>query len=304
MKYERLRSVEFFTTIDTEEKARDWVWRSRFGGKAFECADCGEEGYWQHHARPEIRECEICRKPVRLRAGTIFRDSKIPILTWLRAIFLAMQDKRGVSALQLMRQLGMKSYATAWGMLQKIREALRQRDERYILNGPVVELDGARFGKQETGTQSGVLIAIESKDWIDEKARPKSKAGFAKVVVAEETKEAAQAFVDKALSKGALVNTDGALALRDLKGVDADYQVTDQDPEIIGRWLPWIHRFISNAKTWLLGTHHGIDAKYLTRYLAEYTYRFNRRHDPNSLFHRALYACAIASPVSLHALSG
>lgn len=304
MKYERIKSIEFFTRIDTEEKARDWVWRSQFEGKDFVCPECGEEGYWQHHARPEIRECELCRKAVRLRAGTMFRDSKVPILTWLRAIFFAMQDKRGVSALQMMRQLGLKSYETAWGMLQKIREALRQRDEGYTLKGPVVELDGARFGKQETGNQSGVLIAIETKDWIDEKGRPKSKAGFAKVVVADETNAEVQAFVDKAIAKGTLVNTDGGLALRDLKHVDADYQVTNQDPEIIGRWLPWIHRFISNAKTWLLGTHHGIDAKYLPRYIAEYTYRFNRRHDPDSLFHRALFACAVAKPATLQALSG
>ena len=117
MDYEHLSSMEFFTQVDTEEKARNWVWRCQLEGKDFLCPHCGEEGYWQHRARPEIRECEICRKPLRLRAGTIFRDSKVPILTWLRAIFLAMQDKRGVSALQLMRQLGMKSYTTAWGIL-------------------------------------------------------------------------------------------------------------------------------------------------------------------------------------------
>jgi hypothetical protein len=234
----------------------------------------------------------------------MFRDSKVPVLTWLRAIFLAMQDKRGVSALQLMRQLGLRSYATAWGMLHKIREALRQRDEGYMLKGPVVELDGARFGRQETGNQSEVLTAIETKDWVDEKGRPRSKAGFAKVAVAPETKAEAQAFVDQAITPGTLVNTDGGHALRDLKGVDADYQVTDQDPEIIRGWLPWVHRFISNAKTWLLGTHHGIDAKYLPRYMAEYAYRFNRRHDPDSLFHRALFACAIAKPATLRTLSG
>ena len=144
MIYERLKSSEFFAEVDSEERARTWAWRSRFGGKDFVCPECGEEGYWQHRGRPEVRECEICRKQVRLRAGGLFRDSKVPILTWLRAIFLTMQDKRGVSALQLMRQLGLKSYATAWAMLQKIRDALRQRDERYTLKGPVGELFGAR----------------------------------------------------------------------------------------------------------------------------------------------------------------
>jgi len=302
MAYEKLKIAQFFNTIGTEEQAREWAWRSRFGGKAFECPDCGEHGYWQHRSRPEIRECEVCRKQVRLRAGTLFRDSKLPILTWLRAIFFAMQDKRGISALQLMRQLSLRSYATAWGMLQKIREALRQRDERYMLQG-VVELDGACFGRQETGNQSEVLIAVETKDWVDEKSRPKSKAGFAKVLVARETQAQVQAFVDQSIAPGTMVNTDGGAALLAIQGVDTDYQITHQDGEILDRWLPWVHRFISNAKAWLVGTHHGIDAKYLPRYMAEYTYRFNRRHDPDSLFHRALVACSLAKPSTLHALA-
>jgi hypothetical protein len=70
----------------------------------------------------------------------------------------------------------------------KIREALRQRDEQYKLKD-IIELDGAVFGRRETGNQTEVLVAIESKDWIDEKGRKKSKAGFAKVMVAHETKK-------------------------------------------------------------------------------------------------------------------
>lgn len=64
-----------------------------------------------------------------------------------------------------------------------------------------------------------------------------------------------------------------------------------------------VHRFISNAKAWIIGTHHGVDAKYLGRYLSEYAYRFNRRHDLDSLFHRALTACALAKPITAQALS-
>lgn len=59
---------------------------------------------------------------------------------------------------------------------------------------------------------------------------------------------------------------------------------------------------ISKAKVWLVDTHHGVEAKYLGQYLGEYTFRFNRRHDPDSLFHRALAACANAAPATSHAL--
>mgnify|MGYP000751855056 CR=1 FL=1 len=103
---------------------------------------------------------------------------------------------------------------------------------------------------------------------------------------------------------GAMVNTDGGPSLLNLKGVDHDYQIVSGDPEVCSRWLPWVHKFISNAKSWVNGTHHGIKDRYLARYLAEYTYRFNRRHDLDRLFHRGLLASAIATPVRLSALAG
>jgi len=214
-----------------------------------------------------------------------------------------MQGKRGISALELKRILSMKSYGTTWTILHKIRAALKERDNVYKLKD-IIELDGASFGKRHTGNQADVLVAIETKDFFDDKGKPKSRAGFAKVVVAPETTQSAQAFVDAAIKPDSMVNTDGAPALTDLKGVDHDYQVMNNEPEKLDHWLPWVHKFISNAKAWIIGTHHGVEAQYLANYLAEYTYRFNRRHDPDSLFHRALTACAIAKPKTARALFG
>lgn len=302
-RYERFGLIRFVQEIDTEEKARDWVWRSKFEGKDFRCRHCQSEEFYSHQVRPEVRTCRGCLKQNRLRAGTIFQNSKIPILTWVRAIYFTMQGKRGISALELKRQLGMKSYGTTWSILHKIREALRQRDERYKLKN-IIELDGASFGKKETGNQQEVLVAIETKDWVDEKGKQKSGAGFAKVMVASETKKEAQEFINQVVAPDTWVNTDGSPSLTSLENVDVDYQVTGNDPIVLAHWLPWVHKFISNAKAWLVGTHHGVEAKYLARYLGEYTYRFNRRHDLDGLFHRALTACAIASPKTAYALFG
>jgi len=302
MNYQRMKSIDFLKGIQTEEQAREWVWKCRFGEKGFICPHCGNETFWQHHQRPEVRECRGCHRQVRLRAGTIFENAKKPLLIWIKAIALVMQDKRGVAATEIQRQLDMKNYETAWTMAHKIRESLRQRDEIYRLKG-TLELDGAAFGRRNTGNQAKVLIAVETKEWVDEKGRRKEKAGFAKVKVAPETKQEAQNFLDQAVERGSMVNTDAFPSLRDLKNVDLDYQVTANDPTVLERWLPWVHRFISNAKAWIIGTHHGVKAKYLGRYLAEYTYRFNRRHDPDSLLHRALTACVLAKPITVQALS-
>jgi hypothetical protein len=298
-----MRFWKIMNELDSEEKARAWIWLAKFDGKEFTCPKCKNETYYQHHKSPEIRECKKCHFEVRIRANTIFQKSKTPLLTWLKIICLVTQGKRGVSALELKADLEMKSYGTAWTLLHKIREALRQRDARYKLHD-VIELDGAVFGKRQTGDQTEVLMAVETKSWLDEKGRRKSKAGFAKIMVAKETKKEAQKFVDEAIEKDSMVNTDGSPSLIHLKNVDVDYQVVGSNQEIVDHWLPWVHKFISNAKSWIVGTHHGVEAKYLSQYLAEYTFRFNRRHDPDSLFFRALGACVHAKPTTAQALFG
>lgn len=303
MKYSHLNPDEFYQLVTTQAKARDMVWQVKFGGKNFECPKCQHLKFYQYVKSPEIRKCRKCMHQVRLRAGTIFEHSKTSMLLWVRAIFQCMQGTRGISALELKRTLKMKSYDTTWTMLHKIREALRQRDLQYKLN-KYIELDGTSFGRRETGNQVGVLVAIETKEWIDAKGRPKSKAGFAKVLIADETKQNAQKFVNEAITPGAMVNTDGSPSLTNLQNVDVDYQVVGTDKVMLDHWLPWVHKFIANAKAWLIGTHHGVESKYLAQYLAEYTYRFNRRHDPNSLFHRALTACVLAAPTRSGTLFG
>jgi hypothetical protein len=69
-----------------------------------------------------------------------------------------------------------------------------------------------------------------------------------------------------------MINTDRSPSLRDLKDVDIDYRVIGGDQAVIDRWLPWVHKFISNAKSWIVGTHHGVESNYLGQYLAEYTF--------------------------------
>jgi transposase-like protein len=309
MGYEKLKPAEFFEKVKTEADARAWLWRARCGGKDWECPNCTHPNFYEYKTRPDIRECKLCMRRFRVRAGTLFEHSKLPILIWLRALFFVTQDKRGVSALQLFRFLGLGSYRTAWRMLHKIRRAFSQRDESYKLSG-LIELDGASFAHQASEApkkkgQATVLVAVETKEWVDDKGRPKQKAGFAKVkVTGSESKIFAQRFVNDAIAPGSQVNTDAGGAFIKLKGVDLDYQKVLGNKETLDRWLPWVHRFISNAKTWILGTHHGVKAKYLQNYLAEFAYRFNRRHDLDGLFHRALTACALARPIRLPALCG
>jgi len=306
MKYQKLKCNKILIELDSEEKARAWIWLAKFDGKEFFCPACSRENFYQHKKNPEIRECKDCRLYVRIRVKTIFQYSKVPLLIWLKAICLMTQGKRGISALELQAELEMKSYGTAWNMLHKIREAMRQRDETYKINN-IIELDGGVFGRRQTGNQTEVLVAVETKEWIDKNGRKKCRAGFAKVSVASETKKEAQNFVDNAINENAILHTDNSPSFAHLENIDVESKTVGTDKELLDSWLPWVHKFISNAKSWVVGTHHGVEAKYLEPYLSEYTFRFNRRHDPDSMFYRALGACVRADPkteASLHRPSG
>jgi transposase-like protein len=292
MRYQEFPLTEFFTVISTEQEAINLVWNYK-SADGYNCPRCYRKKFYQHKNRPEIRECKHCGHQHRLRVGTIFQNSKVPMLTWVRAIYLMMMGKRGISALELKRQLKLGSYKTALYMLNRIRAALLKRDEQYKLEG-MIELDGAFLGKKSHNNQQSVLVAIESKQWINEQGEELPKAGFAKVYFSKEDNESANQFVSKDIRPTSTIHTDGAKAyLSGLEGVEVKSLPTYGDDKILEHWLPWVHKFISNAKSWIVGTHHGVNAKYFKLYLAEYTYRFNRRHDVKRFFSRALYSCVL-----------
>ncbi len=301
MGYKHYGLVKFFKNIDSEAKARDLIWKHRFGKEGFNCSECSHTKYYSFTTRPEVRRCKSCSKEQRLRAGSLFEKSHLPLLVWVRAIYLMMQGKRGISALELQRQLGLSRYETALHLLRKIRKGLMERDEQYDISG-TIEFDGTGFGKRESNNQKTVIIGIETREYKDKKGKVKTKAGFAKVLVGNETIKNAQKLINEGLKKGSTLHTDGAmLYLSDLDNVTVKSKNTYGDPKILDGWQPWVHKFISNAKSWILGTHHGVRGEYLDLYLAEFTYRFNRRHDISNLFDRALAACSLAKPNPLSA---
>ena len=312
-RYERVLAKDLWKRFESEESAIEYLWGLKLGSDGFLC-ECGSRKYWTIKSRKEVRECTSCSKQHRVRTGTIFENSKLSLLVWMRALLFVTQDKRGVSALQLKRMLGLNSMATSWLMLMKIRKALMSRDELYQLKG-IVELDGAYFVndvnlKQEkpfrAHTKSSVFVAVEQKPWVDENGKKKHKAGFAKVMIdpmGQETKAGVHNFVRQSIKATSFVKTDGKF--KNLPGVRTESKSVYGDRKQIDEHLPWVHKFISNAKRWMMGTHHGkISSKYLGYYLGEYTYRFNRRHDPNSLFFRSLSACILSKPITAPALTG
>jgi len=115
------------------------------------CPKCGETERVKRlegkSTRPGVIMCNPCRKPFTVTVGTIFEDSKIPLNKWLLAFRLMAGSKKGISAHQLHRSLGI-TYKSAWFMAHRIREAMDGADTAGPLGGAnkVVEADETYVG--------------------------------------------------------------------------------------------------------------------------------------------------------------
>ena len=115
-----------------------WRWPAGFA-----CAGCAGRTAYQLAARPRVFECAGCGRQHSVTAGTVFHRTRTPLRKWFAAAWLMAQDKRGVSALFLARELVLR-YDTAWLMAHKLRHALSERPE-YPLDG-LLEIDESYYG--------------------------------------------------------------------------------------------------------------------------------------------------------------
>lgn len=272
---------EFRTRYHTEEACREELFRQRFP-EGFVCPKCGCKEFYAIRSR-NICQCRSCRHQTSVTAGTVMHRTHLSLTVWFWAIYLCVTDKRGISAVQLSRILGI-SYDTAWHLLDRIRKAMGQRDEHYQLSG-IVEMDDcfvggpSRNGKRGRGTDKRKVVAAISKT---ESGVPL----FIRMKVVEDFKgKTLQQIVDLYFTKQTKVECDGYHSYRGLENITLDHKLYE-----VGD-LHWLHTAISNFKALLLGTYHG-RCVHLQSYLDEFCFRFNRRNTGNQLFFRLTRAVA------------
>lgn len=250
-------------------------------------------------------ECRGCRKQIYVTAGTIFHKSRVPLRKWFWAIFLMATSKKGVSMLHLQKQLGIKSYRTAWLMGHKIRQAMIQRNGLYMLEG-MVEADEIFIGGKQSlderrkagSNKTPFLIAVQE-----------NQEGGPRFLSFEELETIYEQHVAPAIKKhirsGSTIKSDGdgVYVKASKEGYKHLRSVAMKEPEQTYEHLKWINTITSNLKRYLLSTHHGVFPKYRKAFLAEFAYRFNRRYWPYQAFDRLLYACVHAHPVPLPVLT-
>ena len=299
MKQNDLTLMDFQAMFQTNEACRDHLFAMRFPD-GFRCPDCGHDQYYLISSR-HLLQCTACRTQTSLTAGTIFHKTRTPLSKWFWAIYLVAHDKRGISALALSRELGV-TYKTAWLMLHKIRHAMHERDQEYVLTG-IVEVDEAYFGgpgiepKRGRGTnKTPAIVAISLSD--------KGKPQYLKMLAVEDVKkETLKAFITSSVDANATIVHDGFGAYQSL-AEERSTLTMKFDPVNNPDHMQWLHKAISNAKSFILGTYHGIKGKYMQAYFDEYCYRYNRRKFKSEWFNRLLMASIASSPVPLAVLKG
>ena len=301
---EPITLAEFHKRFATEEACEQYLFKVRWPD-GFVCPICGTRKYYWLKGR-RLCQCAKCRRQTSVTAGTVMHRTRLPLRYWFPAMYLCATDKRGCSALSLMRILDVV-YESAWLMLHKIRAAMGDRDFLYLLSG-MVEVDDAYIGGEShndpgSHEHSG-RGTTKSKVAIGLSLTEKNKPAYLKMrVVDAMTAEELTGFVQDNVEPGSQVITDflGSYATVGELGYDHECKVYDKEqPE----YLKWIHVIIANAKAYIMGTYHGLDGTHLQAYLDEYCYRFNRRSKSNELFSRLLAACIDRPPLTFAELTG
>jgi transposase-like protein len=290
--------AEFAARFGTEERCIEHLSGLRWPG-GFVCAGCGGRQAWRLKVRPRVYECTACHRQESVTAGTVFHRTRTNLTKWFLAAYLMARDKRGVSAKLLQRELGV-AYQTAWTMAHKLRHGLNEdpmRPLRGFLEADETFIggrgDASSRGRSTKNPDKSLVVAAVEKVPAPKNAKGKHghavkrqhgffAGGVRIAVLPAATGAELGAFLKANIAAHSHLLTDAFSGYRgrgaDLGGHLKHTPVVQGEGANAGGFFPIIHTLFSNIKAWLVGTHHGVSAKHLPRYLREWSYRFNRRN--------------------------
>lgn len=264
----------------SEDRCRDYLEVLRWP-EGVRCPDCGSQSISRIKTRNQY-DCNNCRSRFSVKAGTVFHDSHLPLWKWFLATYLITESKKGVSANQLKRTLGV-SYKTAWYLCHRIRWAMGLV-ERPELSG-IVEADetyiGGKVGgfknrqeqaKGRLANKTVVLGAIERGGKLRLRVVEDSKGGTIRKFIAESVGPDAEA-----------IYTDSHKSYRGLKGDGRVHEFVDHSDE---EWVRGEVHTNTIESAWslfdraVIGSYHQLSKKHLPAYLSEFEFRFNNRENP------------------------
>lgn len=268
--------AEFMRKFSTERKAVRWLEALRWRGKP-SCAHCGSlsrvsaasskrHAYW----------CGGCRQHFTVRTKTIMHSSKLPTRAWLVAGYLLMTGRKGVSSLQLSKELDI-TQKSAWFMLQRLRKACETGDFQLEM---IVEVDETYIGGKERNKHEsrklkagrGAVGKVAVLGMRERGGRARGK------VIGNTDKETLQGEIRKGVAKGSIVFTDehGGYAQLEELGY-AHRSVNHSAKQFVDKMASTngVESMWSVLKRMHYGTYHHFSAKHLQRYVDECSFRLN-----------------------------
>jgi len=256
------------------------------------CPHCGVVGDDQSTLlkgkshRAGLYKCKACSEPFTATIGTVYEDSKVPLHKWLLATHLMCASKKGVSALQLQRELALGSYRTAWFMAHRIREAMIDTDAGQLGGeGKVVEADETYYGKPAVSP----VKRTDGSDFLKRKKARNSRPVIALVERGGKAKVFHVAVADKAtVSRLVLENvhpasrlhTDESNLYKGSADVFASHETVKHSK---GEYVRGdVHNnsaegFFGVFKKGMKGVYQHCSEKHLNRYVTEFGFRHNTR---------------------------
>ena len=243
--------------------------------------------------RKGVYQCNDCRKQFTITVGTIFEDSHIPLHKWLLAIHLMCSSKKGISAHQLMRNLELGSYRTAWFMAHRIRWALTQEPIKEALTG-IVEVDETYIGGK---LRVGPYSTKPGQRPRDLPAPTSNKAPVVSVLqrggkirshfVEKVSAKNIRPIIEEMVSPNAHLMTDTSSVLESASSIRQHPQVNHSIGEHVRHqddvWISTnsVESYFAILKRGNYGVYHHWGKKYMPQYLRGFDWRYNVRTVPD-----------------------
>ena len=270
---------EFMQLFPDDDACLAHLFEVRFGAD-YECERCGKIGKFYKLAKEPAYACQ-CGEHLHPMAGTPFHRSHTPLQKWYYALYLFTMSRHGVPAMELQRQLSV-NYKTAWRMGHEIRKYLGFVDGDPPLSGHVeadeTMLGGKRSGgKRGRGSPGKTLVFGMLERGGDVMTR----------IVTDVARATLEPLILANVKKGSTVSTDELKSYAKLARHGYKHGAVNHSAE---EWVRDEHHvqgiegFWSLLKRSIHGTHVHVSRRHLTKYLAEFKFRWNLRHDPASMF--------------------
>lgn len=292
-----LSLVELIDRFDCDEKCRDILESLRWPVGVC-CTRCGDMDVLElpKHKR---WQCRGCGYQFSVTSGTIMHDSHLPLRKWFLAIYLMVESRKGVSANQLKRVLGVQ-YRTAWHLCHRIREAMGNDP----FDGPtlvgVVEVDETLVGGKVRGKP-----ALSNKTWVAGALQRDGKLRVERIPNVK--RETLHGFIGRAVRDEAeAIYTDELKSYLGIADDDTRHETVNHSEEqwVVGEvHTNGIEGVWSLFKRSIVGAFHKMSAKHMDRYLEELEWRFNNRKNPH-IFRDTLARIVKTDPLTYKRLIG